>query len=221
MKATYSREDFEKIATAIGKDVGDVVKHKERFEWGADWYGLDRGLSREGRSRPRRTPPSKIREKLQRIAKSARRLLQALEIKSYEQADDGPGNFELLESLAAVEDQSEDAVVNATRRLGQFGIILDAIEAATELERRALAAARDEIALGNLTVLKGPQGDAAVNNWVATMMEIYREITGAEPTTTVRRTCCAYQSRKRTPSLQGNGGASNAGCGDWICSRTY
>ena len=217
MKATYSREDFEKIATAIGKDVGDVVKHKERFEWGADWYGLDRGLSREGRSRPRRTPPSKIREKLQRIAKSARRLLQALEIKSYEQADElrtsgKPGGRRRSERRRRRE---------RDETTGQFGIILDAIEAATELERRALAAARDEIALGNLTVLKGPQGDAAVNNWVATMMEIYREITGAEPTTTVRRTCCAYQSRKRTPSLQGNGGASNAGCGDWICSRTY
>ena len=28
------------------------------------------------------------------------------------------------------------------------------------------------------------------------------------------RACCAYQPRKRTPPLQGNGGASNAGCGD-------
>ena len=27
-------------------------------------------------------------------------------------------------------------------------------------------------------------------------------------------------SQANTP-LEGNGGASNAGCGDWICSRTY
>ena len=182
---TYSREDFEKIATAIKQDVGDVVKHRQRFEWAADWYGLDCGLPREGRSRPRRTPPSKMREKLQRIAKSARRLLQALEITNYEDADDGPGNFELLESLAAVEDQSEDAVINAARRMGQLALMLDAVEAATELERRALAAAKDETVVGNLTVPKGHQGDAAVNNWIAAMMEIYRKITGAEPATSV------------------------------------
>ena len=141
----YSREYFEKIAAAIKKDVGDVVNYKQLFQWAADWYGLDCGLARETRSRPRRTPPSKMGEKLQRIAKSARRLLQALEIKSYEEADDGPGNFELLEILAAVEDQSEDAVVNAARRIGQLATILDAIEAATELERRALVAAKDVI----------------------------------------------------------------------------
>ena len=185
MMATYSREDFERIATAIETDVGDVVKHKQLFECAADWYELDCGLPPDARRRPRRTPPSKMRDKLQRIAKRARRLLQALEIKSYEDADDGPGNFELLQSLAAVEAQSEDAVVNATRRLGQLAMISDATEAAREFERRALAAAEDEIAIGNLTVPKGHQGDAAVNNWIAEMMEIYRKITGAEPATSV------------------------------------
>jgi hypothetical protein len=78
--ATYSREDFERIAAAIGRDVGDVVKHKQLFEWAADWYGLDCGLPRDAPPRPRPTPPSKMREKLQRIAKSARRLLQDLKI---------------------------------------------------------------------------------------------------------------------------------------------
>ena len=111
-----------------GRNVGDVVKHKQLFEWAADWYGLDCGLPATHRRRPRRIPPSKMHEKLQRIAKSARRLLQDLEIKSYEEADDGPGNFELLEILAAVEEPSEDAVVNATRRMGQLATMMDAIE---------------------------------------------------------------------------------------------
>ena len=183
--ATYSREDLERIATEIGRDVGDVIKCRQRFEWAADWYGLDCGLPRGAAPRPRHTPPSKMHEKLQRIAKSARRLLQDLEITSYEEADDGPGSFELLESLAAVEEPSEDAVINATRRMGQLATMMDAIEAASELERRALKAAEDVIAVGKLTVPKGHQGDAAVNNWIAAMMEIYRKITGTEPATSV------------------------------------
>ena len=44
---------------------------------------------------------------------------------------------------------------------------------------------RTKLAIGNLTVPKGHQGDAAVNNWIAAMMEIYRKITGAEPATSV------------------------------------
>ena len=183
--ATYSREDFERIAAAIGRDIGDVVKHKQLFEWAADWYGLDCGLPRDAPPRPRPTPPSKMREKLQRIAKSARRLLQDLEITTYEEAADGPGSFELLEILAAVEEPSEDAVVNATRRMGQLATMMDAIKAASELERRALEAAEDVIAIGKLTVPKGHQGSVAVNNWIAEMMEIHRKITGVEPATSV------------------------------------
>jgi len=126
-----------------------------------------------------------MREKLQRIAKSARRLLQDLEITTYEEAADGPGSFELLEILAAVEEPSEDAVVNATRRMGQLATMMDAIKAASELERRALEAAEDVIAAGKLTVPKGHQGKVAVNNWIAEMMEIHRKITGVEPATSV------------------------------------
>ncbi|MCJ7754577.1 MAG: hypothetical protein MUP13_08435, partial [Thermoanaerobaculales bacterium] len=48
--------------------------------------------------------------------------------------------------------------------------------AARELERRALEGAKDVIVVGKLTVPKGHQGDAAVNNWIAKMMDIYRKI---------------------------------------------
>ena len=32
-------------------------------------------------------------------------------------------------------------------------------------------------------MLEGNPGDAAVNNWIAAMMDLYREITGKEPRT--------------------------------------
>jgi hypothetical protein len=40
--ATYSREDFEQIASAIDKDVADVCRHERQFEAAAMWYRLDR-----------------------------------------------------------------------------------------------------------------------------------------------------------------------------------
>ena len=101
--ATYSTGDHERIAAAVGQDVRDVIEHKRPFEWAADWYGLDRGLPRDAPPQPRRTPSSKMHAKLVRLAKSARRLLKDLEIKNHEEAADGPGNFDLLEALAAAE----------------------------------------------------------------------------------------------------------------------
>jgi hypothetical protein len=59
--ATYSTENHERIAVAIGQDVRDVAEHKRLFEWAADWYGLDRGLPRDAPPWPRRIPPSKMR----------------------------------------------------------------------------------------------------------------------------------------------------------------
>ncbi|MGH6736742.1 MAG: hypothetical protein ACRECX_11775 [Methyloceanibacter sp.] len=76
-------------------------------------------------------------------------------------------------------------MIEATTRLGQLATLIDAVEAAKELEDRALKAINDVIAIGKLTVPKGHQGDAPVNNWIAAMMEIYRRITGQEPATSV------------------------------------
>jgi len=39
--ATYSQENFERIATAIGKDVIDVLRHEKSFDAAAAWYRLD------------------------------------------------------------------------------------------------------------------------------------------------------------------------------------
>ena len=176
--ATYSTEDFERIAAAIDVDVSETTRHEKLFEAAAFWYRMDCGSTS-------RTPPSKMFDRMNRIAKSARRLLTQLQVGSHDEAADGPGNFEILEILASADEPSEDAVVNATRRIGRLGEILDSIEAASELERRARKAGDDVARLGELTVAKGHHGEAAVNNWIASMMEIYRKITGCEPATSV------------------------------------
>ena len=65
--AIYSSEDYERIAVAISQNVADILEHKVLFEWAADWYGLDCGLPRDAPRRPRRMPPSKMDDKLQRL----------------------------------------------------------------------------------------------------------------------------------------------------------
>jgi hypothetical protein len=71
----YTNANFEQIATAIGTAVKAVADVEAQFEAAALWFRLDK-------RRPRRTAPSKQREKLNQIAKSARRLLESLDIKS-------------------------------------------------------------------------------------------------------------------------------------------
>jgi hypothetical protein len=81
--ATYAHGNFEQIASAIGMEVGQIAKHENRFEAAAYWYRLDR-------RRPTRITPSKSREKLDRIAKAARRLLTSLGVNDPDEAADGP-----------------------------------------------------------------------------------------------------------------------------------
>src|ERR1700730_16199734 len=51
--ATYSREDFEEIASAIDKDIADVCQQEKHFEAAAMWYRLDRKA-------PKRQTPFKV-----------------------------------------------------------------------------------------------------------------------------------------------------------------
>jgi hypothetical protein len=179
---TYSTEDFERIAAAIGKDVTEVIQHKRLLEGAARWYRLDCGLPCP---RARRTPPSKSRIKLQQVSKAARRLLKHLGVDKTADAYDGPGNMELLETLAWAEVYDQDAVVTATRRIGRLMEILEAVDAASAIEDCAEEAANAVLAMGALTTRPGHHGNEPVDDWIAAMMVVYREITGSEAATSV------------------------------------
>jgi hypothetical protein len=173
--ATYSRRDLEQIAAAIHTDVTHVCRHEKQFEAAAMWYRLDRNALRN-----QRITPFVMRGRIRQIANAARKLLRHLGVEDPAQAPDGPG-IAVLEVLALTDDGTEDAVVRATTRIGRLVEILEAVDAARELERRAEMGAENVLRIGNLTVPKGHHGDAAENDWIAAMMSIYKQITGKDP----------------------------------------
>jgi hypothetical protein len=176
--ATYEQPNFEQIANAIGVEVGQIAKHGNHFEAAALWYRLNK-------RRPTRIAPSKLRDKLHRVAKSARRLLTSLGVNDPDEAYDGPGDPEILRALVLVGEPSEDPVIEATRRMGRLVEIIDGALAAAEFDRRARKAATEVSRVGKLTVRAGNPGDDAVNDWIAAIMGLYRTITGKEPATSV------------------------------------
>jgi hypothetical protein len=174
---TYSKDDFERIAMAVGKDVADVMRHANSFEAAALWYRLN---SRAPKA-PTRVAPYVMRRRMTQIANAARKLLGHLEVHDPREAPDGPGAIALLEYLASADDSTEDDVIRATARVGRLVEILDSIDAARELERRASKAAEDALQVGKLIVPKGHQGDDADNKWIADMMSVFKQITGKDP----------------------------------------
>jgi hypothetical protein len=178
LMTTYEQENFDQIATALGIEVGQIAKHASQFETAALWYRLD------GR-RPRRAAPSKVREKLDRVAKSARRLLKSMGVNDGDEAADCFGDHDILKALALVGDVNEDPVTAATRRIGRLQEIAEGVMAAVEFERRAKTASIEVAEVGELTVREGNSGDEAINGWVVAMMSLYRAITGKEPATSV------------------------------------
>jgi len=203
---TYDQSDFEQIAAAIGVDVGQIAMHRNQFEAAALWYELNRprptrvvpsNLSRPDRStrvaesdllrlhRPARVAPSNLLRKLDRVAKSARRLLKNLGVNDPDVAADGPGDRDILNALVLVGEPNEDLVVEATRRIGRLLEILEGVAAVVEFNRRAREAAIEVAEVGRLTVQQGNPGDDAFNDWTAAMMGLYRTIAGKEPATSV------------------------------------
>jgi hypothetical protein len=175
---TYEQSNFEQIADAIGVDVGQVVKHGNQFEAAALWYRLSK-------RRPARIAPSKLRNKLDRVAKNAVRLLTSLGVKDPDEAADGPSDPEILRALVLLGEPSEDPVIQATQRMGRLVEVIHGVAAAAELERRADQAAVEVAEVGRLTVRQGNTGDDAINDWIAAMMGLYRATTGQEPATSV------------------------------------
>jgi hypothetical protein len=174
----YTHSDFEQIGTAIGTAVEPVANLKVQFETAALWFRLDK-------RRPTRTAPSKRREKLIRIAKSARRLLKSLGINDPDEVADGPGDLEIFEALVLIGERDASPVSEATRRIGRFVQLVEFTAAAVEFDRRAQQAANEVAEVGKLTVQEGNPGDEAVNDWIASMLGVYRAITGKEPATSV------------------------------------
>jgi hypothetical protein len=173
----YAHANFDQIASAIGMEVRHIAKHGNLFEAAALWNRLGR--------RPTRIAPSKLRDKLDQIAKSARRLLKSLGVNSPDEAADGPGDIEILNALVLLGESNTDPVIEATRRIGRLVEIIDSVAAAAEFDRRAKKAAAEVAEVGKLTVREGNPGDDAANDWIATMMSLYRMITGEEPATSV------------------------------------
>jgi hypothetical protein len=176
--ATYKQSNFEQIAIAITVEVTQIAKHENLFEAAAHWYRVD------GR-RPSRIAPSKSREKLKRVTKNARRLLESLGVNDPDEAPDGPGDTEILRALVLAGEPNEDPVIEATRRMGRLVEIIDGTVAAAELHRRANKAATEVVRVGKLKVREGNPGDDAINDWIAAMMSLYRMITGKAPATSV------------------------------------
>ena len=176
--ATYEQADFEQVANAIGVDVGQIAEHEKEFETAALWYRLNR-------RRPTRVAPSNLLRKLDRVAKSARRLLKNLGVNDPDEAADGSGDRDILNALVLVGEPNEDPVIEATRRIGRLVEIIDGVAAAAEFDRRAKKAATEIAEVGKLTVQQGHYGNDAVNDWTAAIMSLYRAITGNEPATSV------------------------------------
>jgi hypothetical protein len=179
--ATYSIEDFERIAAAIGKDVADVMQHEKSFEAAALWYREDFRAPKA----PGRVAPSNMSKRMTQIANDARKLLRHLEVYDPRQAADGPGPIALLEFLASADDGTEDEVIWATARVGRLVEVLEAVDATREIERHAGKADEEAVRIGELIVPKGRHGKPAVNNWIAAMMPIYKKITGKDPRASV------------------------------------
>jgi hypothetical protein len=175
---TYGDEDYLGIAQAVGAQPADLVEFRPKFEAAAIWYRLDRDP-------PKRVPPSKLQRQLVSVSKKAKGLLKALGINDLASADDGLSDAALLAVLTSADGSSESAVLEATRRVARLAVLLEAAQGAIDLERMAANAGVDVDTVHREIVRPGHQGEAAVNNWIAAMLSVYRSITGREPGTSV------------------------------------
>jgi hypothetical protein len=162
-----------------GKDVVEVLQYEKLLELEAMWLRL-------GTKQPmgRRYTPSVMRKRMAGIANAARKLLKQLEGPDPAQRHNGP-ELAVLEVLASADDGDEDTIIRATMRIERLIEILEATEAARELERCAHKSAEDVTQMGKLIVPKGHRGEAAANDWIAAIMSLYKQITGKDPRTSV------------------------------------
>ncbi|WP_298428455.1 hypothetical protein [Rhodoblastus sp.] len=179
MIAVYTHDNFTQIAAAIGVEVEEIANHVTLFEAAARWYRLDSAS-------PKRSAPSTLCRKLDRISKNACRLLRSLGLADVNKAVDGPGDPQILDALILLDDDDATPVTRATQRVARLVEFLEGVAAAAELSRRAEQAALEVAKVGKMTVEEGNHGDLAINDWLAAMMSVYKVITRSEPGTSVR-----------------------------------
>ncbi len=175
---TYETSDISRISEAIGASTNVVLEHRPQFEAAAIWYRSDI-------RNPKRIPPSQLERKLGTIAKTARRLLDALGIQDTIAACDGPGQAAIFQALDAAAVDGESEVLRATERIGRLVEILEGLAATTDIERWAKDAAKETVKTLRSITPAGHQGDAATNIWIADMIGLYCKITGRDPGTSV------------------------------------
>lgn len=174
----YSEKDFELMASALGLPIEGVVHHSSALEDAAWWY-------RHWEANPLPDPPHKIASRLRTIAKAANKLLAELGVPGVAQAPDGP-DPRILHFLLYADNANDVAIVRATERIGRVTKILeDGVAAAKQIRARAAEAQEGVAKLVPLLGIKGHKGDQAFELWLASVMVIYRKMTGKQPSMNV------------------------------------
>ena len=175
---TYTKEDYQRIADAISTDLAKVVAEQNRFEGAATWVRL-------GARRKSRDTPTATKAKLDQVKRAALKLLGHLGVGDFDNESNDLPPDALLRALQLDHDPNEDVLANAIFQIHRLVEILDAVDAARDLERRAETGATDEEHVGARFVPKGRSENDVVNGWIADMMTNYRRITGKNPTMSV------------------------------------
>lgn len=139
-----------------------------------------------GRAASCPSSPFEIRRKLRPIAKATTRLLKQLGVTEPSHAADGPDDEEVRNWLADATPGVRTRSARLWKRLVLSLRRLKAIEAADKLKRAALKASDDPFY--GLIMPSGNTGDDIVNEWIATMLPLFTEITGKPARTSVGRT---------------------------------
>ena len=224
---TYSKNDYERIAHAIGRSTADVLQHTNEFEAAATWYRLNippaerdgASTSERRKQRPKKpkTPSerrkqrskkpktlSQLRRKATQIEAAAKKLLRHLGVYHCREAPDGPGDRELLIFLASYAATSEEEVTQATAQIGRLAELSGATTATKFLEVCAAEAAQEAINFGRL-IPKGYLGgeDSSRRPWHQ-RQELFKS---AKPSGCRAAACRSYRilgpGRRQTPPSLG------------------
>lgn len=178
MVRIYKPENLESIAAALALPVEDLSPLVDRLEGGALWYRLCKNS-------PARITPSRLTRRLKLVASQSERLLKSLGIEDIAAAADGPNDPVVLEALASTDGPSEEDILTAAERIARLSELLNSVLAASDLNRWAEVALDRSKRVGKQITPIGHVGDWGTNEWIASMMEIYEDLTGRKARTSV------------------------------------